>query len=237
MALPAVTDSLDNVPESAREFYKEDGDTFVLETDGAAKVKEFRTSNIQLRKELEKYTEVDPDRYKELLTAAERREIEEAERAGEWEKAKERLAAQAKQKEEALAAEIAKRDNQLDQLVRKDAARGALEAAEAHVTVALPHVMERTRLEVVDGEYKAVATGLDGNDTDISTLIGQMQAAPEEWGALFKASGAAGGGATGNGAGGTGKVRTRADMTTPAEKAAYIHEHGRDAYFALPAGT
>lgn len=60
----------DSLSEAEQGFYKQDGELFILQVEGAAdksKVDEFRTNNINLTNELEKYKGVDLDEVKELM--------------------------------------------------------------------------------------------------------------------------------------------------------------------------
>lgn len=100
MALPLFVKSLEDVPEGVREYYTEtksdDGVTeFTLDTDERPKVREFRTSNINLQKtnaslserlkaqeaELQKvreqYNGIDPERYKRAMGALEKIEADD----------------------------------------------------------------------------------------------------------------------------------------------------------------
>jgi hypothetical protein len=70
MALKLKSKTLDEIPEPARALYKEaeDGE-FVLDVEGAvpkAQFEEFRNSNINLRKQLEGFKDVDPEEYHSL---------------------------------------------------------------------------------------------------------------------------------------------------------------------------
>jgi hypothetical protein len=70
MAIKYIVDTLEEIPEAVREHYTETGGKWILDCEGAApqaKVEEFRTNNIALKRDLEKFKDVDPDKYKELL--------------------------------------------------------------------------------------------------------------------------------------------------------------------------
>jgi hypothetical protein len=87
MALKAIVKSLDEVPEQFRELYAQEGDTFVLavdDTDYRSRLNEFRNNNIelanklkgyegsdaelqQLREQMARFENVDPDKAKEAL--------------------------------------------------------------------------------------------------------------------------------------------------------------------------
>ena len=66
MALKFAVDTLEDVPAPLREHYVKEGDQFILATHGDhPKVREFRSSNIELMKERDalktKYADIDPD--------------------------------------------------------------------------------------------------------------------------------------------------------------------------------
>lgn len=84
MALKAVLAdkaALDALPEAIRTFYKESNGRFVLDAEGMVldedhetlngKLAEFRDNNIKLRKDLEKFKDVDPEKYRQLQTEIE----------------------------------------------------------------------------------------------------------------------------------------------------------------------
>jgi hypothetical protein len=67
-------DNQSEIPEALRAYYKQEGDKWVLQCEGAtsnAKVAEFRDRNIQLQKDKEelekKYKDVDPVKYADLV--------------------------------------------------------------------------------------------------------------------------------------------------------------------------
>lgn len=70
MALKYSVPKLDDVPEAVRSLYTQQGDKFVLEVEGAVakeRLDEFRNNNIQLQQQMEKFKNVDPAKYAELL--------------------------------------------------------------------------------------------------------------------------------------------------------------------------
>jgi hypothetical protein len=71
MALKLKVKNLDDIPEATRTLYKEadDKDGFVLDVEGVVpkgQMDEFRRVNLDLRKELEAFKDVDPEEYKAL---------------------------------------------------------------------------------------------------------------------------------------------------------------------------
>lgn len=61
---------LDEVAETVRSLYRQEGDSYVLDVDGAvdrSRLDEFRENNITLQKQLDKLKDVDPAKYRELM--------------------------------------------------------------------------------------------------------------------------------------------------------------------------
>lgn len=84
MALKAVLAKkadVDALPEAQRSLYKETDGRFILDVEGMVldedhgalntKLAEFRDKNIKLLKDLDKYKDVDPDKYRQTLTELE----------------------------------------------------------------------------------------------------------------------------------------------------------------------
>src|SRR5580693_1005314 len=79
MPLKTRVKSLEEVPEAVREFYTEQDGEFFLPVEGMVtkdKLDEFRTNNVELKKQLEaleeKFDGVDPDVFRELSTKAQK---------------------------------------------------------------------------------------------------------------------------------------------------------------------
>lgn len=78
MALKYRIKKIEDAPEAVRNLYKADGDEFVLDTEGVVpkeRLDEFRENNIALQKQLDKLKDIDPVKYRELITL--QREVEE----------------------------------------------------------------------------------------------------------------------------------------------------------------
>lgn len=90
MKLKAILDSLDGLDENLAGLYtkREDG-KFVLEVDGLvdkSKLDEFRTTNVKLMKDLDKFKDVDPVKYAELMREHQKIQEKEWIEAGEIDK-------------------------------------------------------------------------------------------------------------------------------------------------------
>lgn len=71
MGLKHTITKLEDVPEAVRSLYVAQGDKFVLDVEGVVpkeRLDEFRENNVQLQKQIDKYKDVDPVKYRELMT-------------------------------------------------------------------------------------------------------------------------------------------------------------------------
>ena len=70
MGLKFTVAKLDEVPETVRSMYKQEGTAYVLDVEGVVpkeRIDEFRNNNIQLQQQLEKLKHIDPTKYAELI--------------------------------------------------------------------------------------------------------------------------------------------------------------------------
>jgi hypothetical protein len=243
MALPAIADTLDAVPEAAREFYEAKDGKFALKIAGGDDVTGLKTAlqrERQAAKDAAKAAKqfadlgLTPEEIAELKAAKDAEAEERAKRTGEFESFK---AQQAK----ALAAkddELARTRGRLETVLRDREAATAIAEAKGRAKLLLPHITAQTR--VVDDAVRVV--GADGQvrynpqglPMTVAELVAEMRA-DEAFGPAFEGSGASGSGAPPiGGTGGTGTVRSRAGLSD-AEKSAFIAQHGFAAYKALPA--
>jgi hypothetical protein len=240
--LQAVLDKLDDVPEPLRELYVEADGKYRLDADGVESLVDTSGLKSALEKErkaakdaaaaLKKYDGVDPERYAELLKAAEEAEAQKLQTEGKWEEMKQRLTDAHKKELDKSAGEVSKRDRVIEQLTVENELSAAIEKANI-----LPEHRRTVRNHLkVEGGPKVVWEG----DVPIG-LMGEVPIAEyvESWAKTDEAapylppSGAGGSGARGGGGGGGG-VTSKSDLKTPRDKAAYIGKHGRDAYLDLP---
>ena len=247
-ALKAVLDSLDGVPEELREHYEQDGDIFRIRVDGyddtglKVVLEDLKQKNDELRDRLATVPDnFDVAELEELRKLRQTVQDEQARAAGDWDKLKGDMETRHAKELDAVRTSNANLESQLEQIIKKDAATRALADANARVTAMLPHVLGRISVITEEGSKKAVATGLDGEPTDIPTLVSQMREAGQEWDWGFQSSGAAGGGSAGRGgAGRVGQIRTKADLgdantdSGRLARANYIRDNGLDAFKDLP---
>lgn len=233
MAIKRAYKEQKDIPAALASLYVEKNGEWVLELEGggggndnadAAKLAEFRSTNIALKQELEalraKYEGVDPEEMRKLAAEKKRLEEEAQIKAGEIDKViAARVTAVKGELEKQLTVATAERDTlmarlstiQIDQAVVTEAGKRGLRAT------AGPDIMARARsvFRLVNGAPVAFEsdgkTGRVGKDgvtplTVSEWIEGQVSEAPH----LFEgnAGGGAAGGGTGNGArGGAGTLR------------------------------
>lgn len=70
MGLKFIVENIETVPEAQRTLYKQVDGKYQLDVDGAvdkSKLDEFRNNNVELQKQIDKYKDVDPVKYRELM--------------------------------------------------------------------------------------------------------------------------------------------------------------------------
>lgn len=242
--LPATVESLDKVAEPYRELYEEKDGKFTLSVEGLEDVTGLKASLAAAREDAkkerqekvklaERYKDIDPDRYKEMMAALEGDEESQLIKAGKldevFNRRTEKLKA-AHQKE--IEAERAKEKAALDKAAKyqgrvlENAIRAATSKAEMHKHAVDDAVLHAKSIFTVDEDGNAVKLGADGQP--VLGKDGKTPYSPAEWLEERKETsphwflnGNSGGGAQGD-KGGSGGARTikRAvfDAMTPAEK-------------------
>lgn len=254
MALKLMIDSLDGVDEALRPLYVEKDGKFALAVDGVEDTSGLKNALAAERKraaDLEKQTKAwktlgkTPEEIAELVDAAELKAQTDAERKGEWDK----LRAQMNDKH---AQDLKLKDETIGQMRKRlqaelvDAkAVSAIASAKGVPDLLLPHVQRFTKVDddfnvvVVDAKGDPRVNG-KGDPLSIADLIEEMKA-NEIFGRAFEGSGQSGSGMRPNSGGGgnpAGRI-TWDDLqgSTPtqrAKRAAFVDEHGHDAYLKLP---
>lgn len=226
MPLPVVVETLEAIPEAAREFYRQDADgkRFILDAEDVSPNGEdlgtlkraLEREKAEKRKWLrvaEEKGAVDPEEYKALKAEKEAREREEAEKKGHYDKllaAKDALYAKER---EALDAERRAALAAVEEYVVDAQATAAIVGLKGKPKLLLPLV--KAQLKAVkgeDGRYRVAVLDADGEERrnpktnaslSIAELVAEMKADPE-FGGAFESSGATGGGASGAQAGARG---------------------------------
>lgn len=236
--LKLTVEKLDEVDEALRPLYVEREGKHELDVDGVPELRAaLKTANREAATLRTKYKDIDPEevetmrqQVEELKTKAGPEALESIKRQMNEAHGKEREKLQ--QKLDRLRASLS------DALVEGEAAR-VLAEMKGSPTLLLPHIRKSVKItETDDGFAVHVVNGKgesrvrdDGSPMTIKQLVEEMKGAPE-FGRAFDGSGAAGTG-SGGGSGGGGAAKKRSQMTVE-QKAAYVAEHGQEAYLKLP---
>ncbi len=248
MPLKLELESLEGVDETVAPLYKETEEgKYVLEVEGLPDTKGLKTalekerkSVKELRKNLDAFKEVDPEKYQDLLSR-------EAELLKHDPEEVEKLVSQRveknnkswEEKYNALNSALSEKDQRLADLLISDELRkvgtelGVLDGEAMNDFVARgKNVFKLKEGAVVPLNGDEVIYGESGIEPLTMREFGKKLA--ETATHLFKSSN--GGGATNSGSGnaGGGTVRYKSDLKTSADKAKFIGKHGREAYLKLP---
>lgn len=252
-----VIENIEEVPSELREFYEAvEGDDgvhrFQLQKDKLAttlsareRLKEFRDNNIALKKKLSEFEE----KSQELTELEELRkfkqQMEDKKRINDGdinnliaERLEERTT-KLRKEYDAIISERTTEAERFRQAYESELMNSAIksEAARAGIAAtAIDDVMLRAKssFKIIDGKPIPVDNkgdplfGKDGVMTVSEWMKELASTAPH----LFKPS--SGAGAQGNQGIGKSRVRSRSDLKTSKEKAAFIGEHGMDTYLGLP---
>ena len=216
MPLPAVVESLDEIPEIARDEYRQDADgkRFIREAvagpgDDLAELKRALEREKAERRKFARLAEergsVDPEEYKALKAAQEAREREEAERKGHFDKI-------IAQKDSQYQQELSKRDADLkaalsavEKYVLDAEIAQAVSAQKGKLKILAPHVKAQLKAINEGGQYRVAVIDADGDERfnpktnapmTVAELVAEMRL-DSDYEAAFEASGATGGGASG----------------------------------------
>lgn len=248
MGLKLKVEKLDDVDESARGLYKEveGGGGFQLDVDDledTGALKRAKDHEVEARKKAEAELKRLQDERKAAEAARKKAEEDANKASGNVEALEKSWQAKLTAREQEL---IQERDSQVSSLTADvtrltadtDALKIATELAvdPDSVDALLPHVRRRLAVDVRDGRRVSVVVDADGKPTAMSLAdLAKELKASKSLARLIKGSQGSGGGAGGSGRGGGAPPasKKRSEMTN-AERAAYISEHGKNAYLALP---
>lgn len=255
MALKQILDSLDGVDAAVQSLYTkaEDG-KFYLDVEGLPEQREaLKRANAeaaQRRKDLEKYKDIDPAKYAELVKEqddvkrkAEDLATQEALRKGDYQKVmdeeakkREQLLQKFSEKENSFAAREKKLLGQIERdRIESDAVKHFLEAGADPKRVHQLLKLTRENLKIEEGEtgFDVRVVGPDGRPRladATGALMGlkhfadEVKANVNEYGVFFTGTGASGGGAQPSKPGAGAKTMTRAqfDTLSPDAKSAFL---------------
>jgi hypothetical protein len=253
MALKAIVDSLEVVPEAVRSEYEAKDGKFVLKVEGAEDVTglkknrdEILSEKQKVAAELEKYKGLGlaPEKIKELADAALKAEEEKHKAEGNWDTLKTTLnqqhANQLAEKETAISGLT----KTVESLMVDSVAAQEFAAQKGESLLLLPHVKGHTKVVQKDGKFivqvlddagqPRISPAGNGNPMTIAELVTEMKA-DTRFGRAFDGSGASGSGAPKDGSrSGTGAVKSLADLKSAKAKSDFIDQFGLDAFKALP---
>lgn len=253
-ALPIQVESLDKVPEAIRPLYAqtEDKKAFRLKVSGVPDVSKLESAlegernlvkeaKAQLRATIEKYKDVDPDKYKELMSKMEGDEEQQLLKNGGIDKVLERRTEKMRQKYEA---DLKARDEQdavktqrltkLEQRALDNHVRAAATKAGIHPSATDDALLRARSKFTLDEDGNAVERGEDGKP--ILGATGKKPFTIEEWfeerkkdaSHWFPLGSKGGGGGGDGGAAGGGKTMKRSEwdaMTNAVEKSKAAREY------------
>lgn len=259
MALKAIVDNLDGVPEGARDFYTagEDGKfTLAVEPVGGWALEDVeglksalgkeRGENDRLKKQITKFGDIDVDRAREALSHYEQfKDIDPKKEADKIAQAK--VEALQKQLLDKHAQEVAGKDERIGNLYKQveyllvdQVATAAIAEAKGSVELLLPHVRQFTRVKEAEGKFSVEIVDREGNPRisnakgdplDIKGFVAELRSS-DVFGRAFDGTGITGGGTPPNLNGG-GASLNRSKMTAQ-QKSEYIAKHGQSAFLKLP---
>jgi hypothetical protein len=247
-----IFDTREEIPENLREKASEiEGGKFQLDASALlgnyqeVLTEKKRTAEElkQLRAEVKKYENLDPERARAALKALEEAEAEKQKVQGDWDAREKALRGGFETEKGELQKQLQEREQALDRFVISDElARAAADPeVDGEAVLLRPFVAPLVRrkgltdYEILDAEGNARYDG-DGKPLRMKALLLELraQAAYER---LFNAPNTGGSGAPSShagGGGGTPKGTRRSSMST-SQAAQYIAKHGREAYLKLPA--
>jgi hypothetical protein len=194
MDLDYEVPALEPLAENIRGLYKpkEDGQGYVLSVKGGVvpktKVDEFRNKNVELAKELEKFKDVDPEKYKHILQ--QQKDLEEGEllRKGDVDGlVNKRVAAIVTEKDSVISArdeELSATRRMLESITINDAVKSS-SLALGVLPEAIDDVILRARTTFVIEKGKTVARDAEGNPMFASD--GTTPLTVQEWTKQLKA--------------------------------------------------
>lgn len=255
MALKFAVESLDDVSEEHRGLYAEKDGKFFLSVEGLednSGLKKALETERETRKKYEKdikawqRTGKTPDEISELIAAAEERDRKKAEEEGDfasllkqhqskWDKEKADLVAE---RDAALASErdAVRSTSLMAALTKAGATEEGIDLLPDRLANRIHYGREGDKrvinIMAADGVTPLAGSSKDGT----ATFDDLVKEALDKYPSLFKGSGAGGSGKLPDSKAGRSGITKRSDLKTSKDRAAFIDEHGLEAYKALPQG-
>lgn len=211
-----------------------------------AKNAEVIQANKALRDKLKAFEGLDPDEVRAAIQAKAHAEEEQARRAGEFDKLKDKLVKAHESERQTWTGRYERmraRAYDRDVVAAGRAALAPVVVTPESVDLLLPHLKQRVKMvEDEQGDFAVVVTdergdpaikGPKGDPMSIADLVDEM-AKDKRFALAFKGMGAKGSGTTTSSSGNY-TIRSLKDLSSDAAKVAFIQEHGLAAFKALPA--
>lgn len=210
-------EEFEELPEATREYYKANGEGYLLDAEGVEDVsglksalQKERDERAAAKKALEAFKDIDPEKYQQLLSDAEQREHDNLKKSGKYEELKAKLTESHNAEKAKLQAEIDKREARIRKFVLEDQVRS--EAIKAGVVKDLIDdvvVVTGSRFKLDDNE-KIQVLDKDGSEMGITVESFFTDVFKEQRPHYYAASGAGGSGAPpGTNGGGNGVIRLK----------------------------
>lgn len=227
--------SLDDVSEDLRDLYTKKGDDYVLKIDGLPDVSEFekRVEKMDAKvAELLDEKKEEQRKRKEAEKQAKEKAQDDARKSGDLEALEKSWREKFETRENELLGQVKERDGWINQSTREAAASALASelAVEGSAKVLLPEIRRAIGVDIRDGRPEPVVLDGEGKPSAMTIAeLGKKIAADPAYAPVIAGSKSAGGGAKG-GKGGGAAPGKELSMMSSADKAAYIGEHGLDAW-------
>lgn len=245
MPIPLIVDSIDAVPETLRDQYKEVDGKFRLDLDGyedpsnlKSALQKEREAAKQAAKQVKAWESLgkSPEEIQELLQAQQQAEEDKLNKAGEWDKLKAQMNEQFSKEKQQLLDSLTAKERAIEKHLVDAQATAAIAELKGVPALLLPHVKASVRVVEEGGEYSVRVVDPSGNPRvnaqgeylSIKDLVSEMRQS-DIFGRAFEATGTTGSGTPSNKGGGSDKAKKAAEMTS-AEKAKFIGDNGLDAW-------
>lgn len=253
MALKAIVDSLDGIPEALHGEYTEKDGRFHLNIEGLPDIEKLESKKriaekeaIDRRKALDPWEKIGktPQEVAELIAKHEEDERKRAEADGDHAKILTQHQQKWAKEKETLEAELnAARTSERGAIISTSVMSALTKASvtEEGADLLPDRLAGRIKYETVDGKRVLKIMQADGEtpmagsgEGGTATFDDLVKEAVSKWPSLFKGTGQSGSGKP-PGQGGGGAAKRKSDFKTEKERSAFVDANGMAAYNALPA--
>jgi len=237
MSIKYKIKNLEDVAEGLRDLYTKKGDEYVLAIDGAPDDSEAQARIEAMDKKIQELLDekkTEQQKRKEAEKTAKEKAAEEARKSGDLEALERSWREKYEKLESDKDEQIKERDGWINQSTREAAAIDLANrlAIEGSSKLLLPELRARIGVDIRDGRPVPVVLDDQGKPSAMTIdELGKKVASDPAYAPIIAASKSAGGGAKGGKGGGAVPGKELSKMTS-AEKAAFIGEHGLDAWTA-----